>query len=536
MIPCPSRVGLQNLLAERLPAEQERLLLAHVETCPACQEILEALTAGAPTTAAAGAGVVPLAEPPTAEESFWRGLKAAWPRLPLPLPSGLTNGPAGGETVDEPATALPVRLGRYELLEEIGRGGMGAVFRAHDPNLNRPLAVKVLLEKHCALPELEARFLEEAQVTGQLQHPGVPPVHEVGRLEDGRPFFAMKLVKGQTLDALLRTNQNPAADRPRFLAVFGQVCQALGYAHSRGVLHRDLKPANVMVGAFGEVQVMDWGLAKVLGFHRQTASAPGPNSSSVQTLRTAMAGLASQAGAVLGTLAYMPPEQALGRVAELDERADVFGLGAILCEILTGQPPYAARGSLEAHVQAAGADLADAFARLDGCEVDAELARLAKSCLAPDRADRPRDAGAVAAAVAAYEEGAQQRLRQAELERARAQVREAEERKRRRLAVWLAAALLLLVVAGGSGAWLVQQQRAKAADRQREADQNTRRTLERARHLLAEPPVSTTKNVPAGAGRPRTGYGPIWPCTPSVWKAVILRTARQFRSRCSTGW
>src|SRR5262249_49942280 len=157
----------------------------------------------------------------------------------------------------EPPTALPARLGRYELLEEIGRGGMGVVFRARDASLNRRLAVKVLLEKHRGMPELEARFLEEAQITGQLQHPGVPPVHEVGRLEDGRPFFAMKLVKGQTLEALLRTSHHAVTEQSRFLAVFGQVCQALAYAHSRGVLHRDLKPANVMVGAFGEVQVMD---------------------------------------------------------------------------------------------------------------------------------------------------------------------------------------------------------------------------------------------------------------------------------------
>jgi serine/threonine-protein kinase len=465
MIGCPSRVDLQNLLAERLPAEQERLLLPHVETCPACQEILDELTA--PRSATAVTGVLPPAEPSPTEESFWRGLKAALPRLPLPPDP--TNSHSAGEKADEAATVL---LGRYQLLEEIGRGGMGVVFRARDPSLNRPLAVKVLLEKHRGLAELEGRFLEEAQVTGQLQHPGVPPVHEVGRLEDGRPFFAMKLVQGQTLATLLRTSHNPAADRSRFLAVFGQVCQALAYAHSRGVLHRDLKPANVMVGAFGEVQVMDWGLAKVLGSARQSTLSPGPTSSTVRTLRTAMAGLSSQAGAVMGTLAYMAPEQALGQVAELDERADVFGLGAILCEILTGQPPYAARGSLEAHVQAAGADLADAFARLDHCGADTDLVRLAKACLAPDRADRPRDAGAVAAAAAAYEEGVQQRLRQAELERARAQVKEAEERKRRRLAVGLAAAGLALVsLATGGGLWFlhVQTERRTEAERQEQA-------------------------------------------------------------------
>ena len=108
------------------------------------------------------------------------------------------------------------------------------------------------------------RFVDEARITGQLQHPGIPPVHDLGTLPDGRPFLAMKLIKGRTLDALLRDRPDPAADRGRFVAAFEQVCQAVGYAHAHRVIHRDLKPANVMVGAFGEVQVMDWGLAKVL--------------------------------------------------------------------------------------------------------------------------------------------------------------------------------------------------------------------------------------------------------------------------------
>src|SRR5262249_102565 len=108
------------------------------------------------------------------------------------------------------------------------------------------------------------RFLDEARITAQLQHPGIPPVFEVGRLSDARPYLAMKLIKGRTLEELLRERSGLAADRGRFLSVFQQVCQAVGYAHSKHILHRDLKPANVMVGAFGEVQVMDWGLAKVL--------------------------------------------------------------------------------------------------------------------------------------------------------------------------------------------------------------------------------------------------------------------------------
>src|SRR5262249_38792815 len=143
------------------------------------------------------------------------------------------------------------------------RGGMGAVLRGRDVDLGRDLAVKVLLEKHADRPEVARRFLGEAQVGAQLQHPGVVPVYDVGRFGD-RPFFTMKLVKGQTLAQLLAERADPTQDRPRFLAISLQVAQTLAYAHAKGVIHRDLKPANIMVGAFGEVQVMDWGLAKIL--------------------------------------------------------------------------------------------------------------------------------------------------------------------------------------------------------------------------------------------------------------------------------
>src|SRR5262249_62132824 len=133
-----------------------------------------------------------------------------------------------------------------------------------DNALGRRLAVKALRPEHRGDRVAERRFLGEARVTGQLQHPGVVPVHHIGLLPDGRPYFTMKLVRGQTLAALLEARAGPGQDRPHFLTVFAQVCQTLAYAHSRKVVHRDLKPSNVMVGAFGEVQVMDWGLAKVL--------------------------------------------------------------------------------------------------------------------------------------------------------------------------------------------------------------------------------------------------------------------------------
>jgi serine/threonine-protein kinase len=356
---------------------------------------------------------------------------------------------------------------RYQLQGEIARGGMGAVLRGRDVDLGRDLAVKVLLEKHANRPEVVRRFLEEAQIGGQLQHPGVVPVYDIGRFGD-RPFFTMKLVKGHTLAALLAERADPSADRPRFLAIVLQVCQALAYAHAKGVIHRDLKPANVMVGAFGEVQVMDWGLAKVLaeGGVADEERASRQQREEGTLIRTARSsgsagtlGTDTEAGSLLGTPAYMPPEQAIGAVALLDRRADVFGLGAILCEVLTGKPPYVGRSSEEVRRKAANGDLADAMARLDACGADAELIVLTKRCLAPEAMDRPSDAGAVAEGLTAYQGGVQERLHRAELAEAEARARAMEEAKRRRLTLALAATVLLALALGGGGFLYVKSER-----------------------------------------------------------------------------
>src|SRR5439155_154859 len=257
----------------------------------------------------------------------------------------------------------------------------------------------------------------EAQIGGQLQHPGVVPVYDVGRF-GGRPFFTMKLVKGQTLAALLGERGQPADDRPRLLGIALQVCQALAYAHAKGVIHRDLKPANVMVGAFGEVQVMDWGLAKVLAEggvadEERASRQHQDEGTQIRTARSAgtagSPGTDTEAGSLLGTPAYMPPEQANGDVAHLDRRADVFGLGALLCEILTGKPPYVGRSSEEVRRKASNGALADATARLDGCGADPELIALTKACLAAEALDRPKDAQEVAAGLSAYLNGVQER-------------------------------------------------------------------------------------------------------------------------------
>ncbi|MBS0261718.1 MAG: serine/threonine protein kinase, partial [Planctomycetes bacterium] len=284
---------------------------------------------------------------------------------------------------------------RYQLQGEIARGGMGAIIKGRDTDLGRDLAIKVLLDQHKDKPEVIQRFVEEAQIGGQLQHPGIAPVYELGQFADSRPFFSMKLVKGETLSKLLADRETPTTDRGKFLGIFEQVCQTMAYAHSRGVIHRDLKPANVMVGAFGEVQVMDWGLAKVLqagGISDEKRAQDQRNGDSIiQTLRSnvgsdtpgtfASVGSQTQMGSVMGTPAYMPPEQALGEIDNLDERADVFGLGAILCEILTGQPPYVGSDGTQVFRLASRGNLADCFTRLDACGADAELIALAKQCL-----------------------------------------------------------------------------------------------------------------------------------------------------------
>jgi len=364
--------------------------------------------------------------------------------------------------------------GRYQLQGEIARGGMGVVLKGRDVDLGRDVAVKVLLEKHADAPEMVRRFVEEAQIAGQLQHPGIIPVYELGRLADERLYIAMKLVRGRTLAALLEARTNPAEDQARFLAIFEQVCQTMAYAHACGVIHRDLKPSNIMVGSFGEVQVMDWGLAKVIAqggvADEERSLRTLADAERVRTMRSGSAVDESLAGSVLGTPSYMSPEQALGRLDTLDERADVFGLGALLCEILTGLPPYSAPSGDEVYRQAARADLSQTHARLDDCGADTELVALAKSCLAAAARDRPRNGGLVVATLTAHLAKVQERLKAAELARVRADSRAAEERKRRLLVAGLAAALLALAaLVGGGSLWLSQQRAAREAAASKEA-------------------------------------------------------------------
>jgi serine/threonine protein kinase len=342
---------------------------------------------------------------------------------------------------------------------------MGVVYRATDTVLGREVALKVLQERFGPGSLAARRFADEARITSQLQHPCIPAVHDLGVLQDGRPFLAMKLIKGDTLDAQLAARPGPSADRGRFVAVFEQVCQALAYAHAHGVIHRDLKPGNVMVGAFGEVQVMDWGLAKVLTGDPREPAAPSAADQTIGTeIRTMREsdGSFTQAGSVLGTPAFMPPEQAGGEIHKIDERSDVFGLGAILCTILTGKPAYVGPDTEAVRLMAIRGQLADALARLDDCGAEPELVALASRCLSAERDDRPANAGEVAKAVAGLRAAANERARQAELDRVRAKAQAAEQRRKRQWQVGAvaAAAVALLAAAVGLGAFLWVQARA----------------------------------------------------------------------------
>jgi eukaryotic-like serine/threonine-protein kinase len=217
---------------------------------------------------------------------------------------------------------------RYRLLGEVARGGMGIVYAAQDEHLQRRVALKVL-EAPAAQGDLAERLMREARVLARLEHPGIVPVHDVGTLADGRVFYTMKFVEGQRLDQHIGS----LASIPDRLRVFLRICDAVAFAHTRGVLHRDLKPTNVMVGPFGEVLVMDWGLAKILATpcdpDATTQDIPGPEHNPIPD-----ASVVTGHGWVMGTPGYMSPEQARGDIEVLDARSDIFSLGALLRFVL----------------------------------------------------------------------------------------------------------------------------------------------------------------------------------------------------------
>jgi eukaryotic-like serine/threonine-protein kinase len=270
------------------------------------------------------------------------------------------------------ASALPdLSATRYRIVERIASGGMGTVYLADDSVLGRRVALKIL-DVPDASGELAARLLREAKILARLEHPGIVPVHDAGTLADGRVFYAMKFVEGERLDRLVSRGES----LPHRLRLFQRICDAVAFAHARKVLHRDLKPENIMVGPFGEVLVMDWGIAKILRAGDGLDAAPRLIDGPAHETNDAI----TAHGAILGTPGYMAPEQARGEVGSLDERSDVYSLGAIL--------QYLLKTGLDSSATAPRA-----------------LAAIARKAMASNPDDRYTSAGELGLDVARYLDG-----------------------------------------------------------------------------------------------------------------------------------
>lgn len=317
---------------------------------------------------------------------------------------GMGRGASTPPASSAPGARRPAARGaeeKYDYLGEIAKGGMGRVVLVKDRHLRRQVAMKLITDDQRLAPALKDRFVAEAQVTGQLEHPNIVPIHDLGVTSDGRYFFTMKLVRGETLSALFKRlaegdeQTKEKHSLPRLLSIFQQIANGIGFAHSCGVIHRDLKPDNIMLGEFGEVLIMDWGLAKSFrgSVTPQQADAAGAAEGfhgidSQDVART-------KVGTVAGTPGYMSPEQARGEVDQLDERTDIFALGAMLYELLTGSPPYN-HPTARDRVSAAASDtpVEPPVARLRASDslraarIPRELAAIAMKALSPRREDR----------------------------------------------------------------------------------------------------------------------------------------------------
>jgi serine/threonine protein kinase len=330
--------------------------------------------------------------------------------------------PAAGVAPEapRPATLAPVEAqpvagpgsDKYEIGREVARGGMGAVLQARDLMIRRGVAMKVMLDTES--PDAMNRFLEEAQVTGQLEHPGIVPVYDLGVDGQGQPFYTMKFVKGVTLEAIL---DGLAKGRPAMvqryplgalLTVFQKVCDALAFAHAKHVIHRDLKPANIMIGDYGEVLVMDWGLAKVLG-HSEPAQAAAQRSVITSARRDAGDSSRTMAGTVMGTPHYMAPEQARGEVEQLDPRTDIFSLGAILYHILALQQPFTGKSIDEILAKVERGEAAPIGSKLrphlPGGRIPDSLLAVVKKALALKPEDRYQSVPELQRDIEAYQNG-----------------------------------------------------------------------------------------------------------------------------------
>ena len=325
------------------------------------------------------------------------------------------------------------RIGRFLVKHPLGAGGMGAVFAVHDPELARDVALKVVRDQDEGGAARIARFVSEAQITGQLEHPGIVPVHEIGVTPEGALYYTMKRLHGRSLRQLLRALRDGEEDWPlqRRLAVFAQICDAVGFAHSRGVLHRDLKPENLLLGSFGEVLVVDWGLAALMGAENPYEAEPAPNPDGrvwIHPVRRTTT-THTEDGATLGSPGYMAPEQARADRAALGPPADVFALGCVLYELVTLERAYVAENPLNLMFQLMSGPPMAPRERAPGAGISPELEAIVMGALASDPANRPADAAVLGEQVRSWLDGSRRR------EAARVHLEEARQRWTEYLAV-----------------------------------------------------------------------------------------------------
>ncbi|MEQ8766165.1 MAG: protein kinase [Planctomycetota bacterium] len=344
-----------------------------------------------------------------------------------PIPTASVEDALGAPVTSDAEATLQslrnetARADRYESGVEVGRGAMGLVRKSWDCVLRRELALKSLRRRDSqgTGPPVQAleRFLQEARITASLEHPGIVPVHDLGIDSNGQVFFAMRYVDGLDLESVFRLARDGSADWPRtrLLGLLQRVCEAMSFAHARGVLHRDLKPTNIMVGRFGEVYVMDWGVAKVP--HEETCDVRVAPEAISDDHDAQDSPLISRSGTIIGTPAYMPPEQATGDRDDLGPHSDVYSVGAILYQLLTGRMPYLSPDrpiSTHAMLEKLMSGPPVPISRL-APEAPAELIAICERAMARDPSDRYPEMGAMAEdlrafleqrVVSAYEAGA----------------------------------------------------------------------------------------------------------------------------------
>lgn len=455
---------------------------------------------------------------------------------------------------------LSSQAGRYELGEVVATGGQGVILDATDVNVRRSVAMKVLRDPGKASDRQVARFIHEARITGQLEHPGIVPLHELGVDAGGKAFYTMKMVQGRDLECLLaRIRQGDTrtiGDYPlsHLLTIFQKICDAIAFAHARGVIHRDLKPANIMVGDYGEVLVMDWGLAKVLpraelGDAEPPAEPPDQPKTATATVDPMREDadaqiMATMDGTVMGTPAYMAPEQALGKILELDERTDVYALGAILYNILTLNAPITGDNVRELLDKAAAGDMPTPtdfnpqgttaklehgpgkiapLGHLPGQRIPQSLAAVAMKALATAPPDRYQSVGDLQADVTAYQNGF------ATSAEAAGPLTLLKLFLKRHLAVTVATVFLslaLLAVLGGSS-WINYRARVRAEH----AEDNARREETRAKGLLGELQTERENLIWENyAGKIGMAQGKIADSAFAAAREVLLSTPRKHRN------